>query len=112
MPSFETQRGVLQLISGLCWALFAMGMFVRAWRRYRIGWPVAWGMLAGSAMLAAAYTLGVHGLYWLGALDAGFDGWPLLVPLYVLAVASLWTLFRWIRSGEPDELTTIPGDES
>lgn len=113
MIDYETQRGVLQLIAGVCWALFALGMFVRAWRRYRIGWPIAWGMLAGSAMAAVAYTLTMHGLYWLGVVPSGLEGWPLLLPLYVLVVSSVWTLWRWVRDGETDELGALPtvGDD-
>lgn len=112
MISFETQRGVLQLIIGGCWALFAAGMFVRAWRRYRIGWPVAWGILAGSAMASVAYTLVMHGLYWLGWIVADFDEWPLLLPLYVAAITSVWTLYRWVTDGEPDELGALPKEEA
>lgn len=104
MISIETQRGALQLIAGLCWALFALGMMVRAWRRYRLGWPIAWGLLAGSAMASVAYSLIAHGLYWLGVIDSELDEWALVLPLYLLAITSIWTLFRWIRVGDSDEL--------
>lgn len=108
MPDSDLQRGVTQLVSGVCWALFATGMFVRAWRRYRIGWPIAWGLLVGMALASVAYSQITHGIYWLGILHSPLTGWPLLLPLYFMAVTSVWTLWRWARDGDTTELLPPP----
>jgi hypothetical protein len=100
---YTTQRGILQLVIGVCCACFAAGMFVRSWRRDEHGWPLPWRTVVALWIASLAWSYLAHGYRWLQHEDLGFDDWRMVAPLYAVCGMSLWTFFRWWRDARTDE---------
>lgn len=100
----ELHRGITQLVTGLLWAAFALGMWVRAYRRYRIGWPIRWGLLVGCILASEAYSQIMHGIYWLGWFESlTLYGPRMTAPLWVSLIFTIWCTYRWVRVGRDDD---------
>lgn len=98
----EVQRGIAQLVSGICWLVFGVLLTVRSLRKHGLVWPLRWHLLSGLAMVALAWAQLVHAAYWLGWLDAELTDWRLIVPLLAQTVLTSWAMVRWVRDpGEP-----------
>lgn len=103
LENVELHRGVTQLVKGLIWAVFALGMWVRAWRRYRIGWPIRWGLLVGMILAAESYSQITHGIYWLGWIHHEVVDWRLIAPLWISLIFTIWCAYRWATVGKDDD---------
>ncbi|MCG3176894.1 MAG: hypothetical protein MOGMAGMI_01858 [Candidatus Omnitrophica bacterium] len=97
--SYATQRGILQLVTGLCCVGFCQSMGAHAWRRRNgVMWPIPWHGLVSIWIGAVAWSYLAHGVKWLADGDAArFDSWPMVAPLYVVCVMSVWAFWRWMR---------------
>lgn len=99
-------RGATQLVKGCIWAVFATAMMVRSYRRYKLGWPIRWGLLVGIILACEAYSQIAHGIYWVEGTEYELHHWKLVAPLWISLLVSIWCMFRWIRIGRDD----IDGD--
>ena len=97
---YTTQRGILQLIIGVCCAMFAMSMFVRSWRHDTHGWPIPWRMLVAIWIASLAWSFLAHALLWLEVDGVTADHWKTIAPLYAICVMSLWTFYRWLTKAD------------
>jgi hypothetical protein len=92
---WQTQRGITQLVIGVCCLLFAASMFVRTWRQDRISWPIPWRLLVSFWILGIGGAYLAHSYYWLRDQQESL-GAPLFVyPLWALMGLTVWTLYRW-----------------
>lgn len=103
LNNVELHRGATQFVTGIMWACFALGMWVRAWRRYRIGWPIRWGLLVGGLLASVAYSRITHGIFWLGWTENEASDWQIVAPLWVSLVFTIWVTWRWAREGKDDD---------
>ena len=94
---YTTQRGILQLIIGVCCALFALSMAVRTWRQDGLRWPLPWRALVTLWIASLSWSYLTHGVEWITPGDARFDVWRTVAPLYAVCGMSLWTFYRWAR---------------
>ena len=101
---YTTQRGILQLIIGVCCALFALSMAVRTWRQDGLRWPLPWRALVTLWIASLSWSYLTHGARWLMADLATFDDIPLVAPLYAVCGMSLAVFWRWVRDDRTGHL--------
>lgn len=97
MMNWQMQRGIAQLIIGICCALFALSMFVRSYRQDGIGWPVPWRMLVAVWIAAMGQAFLLHSYYWLAGVQTDLGDRQFVWPINALAVLSIVVLVRWFK---------------
>ena len=99
---WHTQRGIAQVVIGLCCLCFALSMAVRSYREHGLVWPLRWRMLVAVWIGVMGGSFLEHSLHWLtnGAASPR-QAW-LIWPLWLLAGLTAWVFARWLRDDPVD----------